>query len=127
MGKASDELTVKIAESQERSDILDFGWCWPILNARNFYRVHASHPLFKNYPQVIDTRNMETAFGELDEQVVFGEEVQGVVYCGNMVSECGASTDDDVIHVHTDDRPVQCVSVNEGTKDVVHHGLECGW
>ena len=55
MGKTTDELVVKIAKAQEGADVFDFCWDGPVFNAGNFYRVHASPPLFKNYPQCHNT------------------------------------------------------------------------
>ena len=46
------------------------------------------------------------------------------MYCSDMVSNCGAGTDDDVIHVNTDGHSAQCVTVNKGVENVVHHCLE---
>ena len=48
------------------------------------------------------------------------------MHCGNVVSNSGTSTDDDIIQVDMDDRSTQCVSVNKGAENVVHHCLECG-
>ena len=91
-------------------DVFDFCWGRPGFDTGNFYWVHASHPLFKNYPQVIDARDMKTALGELDKQVMRGKKVQGVMHHCNVVSDGGASTDDDIIHVDTDDCCVKHVS-----------------
>ena len=70
MGKTADKLVVKIAEPQKGADIFDFCWGGPVLDARNFYQVHASHPLFKHYPQVINVGNMEVTFRKFDKEVV---------------------------------------------------------
>ena len=56
------ENSIKIAKTEERSDVFDFGWCWPVLDARNFNGVHVSHPPSKDYPQVIHLRRMEKTF-----------------------------------------------------------------
>jgi hypothetical protein len=60
--KSSNERPVKIAKSKKRLDILNFSWHWPILNSSDFDGVHACHPLFNDYPQVINARDMEGAF-----------------------------------------------------------------
>jgi hypothetical protein len=65
MCKSLGECTIKNAKSEERADILDFCRHGPVLNTRNFDGVHARHPLFKNYPQIRDTRHMKAAFSEL--------------------------------------------------------------
>ena len=46
---------------------------------------------------------MEVTLRELDKQVMRGKKVQGVMHRCNMVSDGGASTNDDIIHVDTDD------------------------
>ena len=45
---------------------LNFFGYLPVFDARNFYQVHASHPLFKDYPQVIDTWGVEDALLQLE-------------------------------------------------------------
>ena len=105
MGKTVNELVVKIAEAQKGADIFDLCWGGPVFDARNFYWDHASHPLFKNYPQVINTGNMKMAFGQFDEEVVRGEEVEGVMDSGNVVLDSGTGANNDVIHVNTDNCP----------------------
>jgi hypothetical protein len=52
-------------------DILNFDWCWPIFNACDFYRVHACHPLFNDYPQLIDTWCVKEAFLWFEVEVMF--------------------------------------------------------
>jgi len=66
MGKSSNEGSLEIAEAQKGSDVLYFGGRWPIFNACNFGRVHACYPLFKDYPQVIYRRGMESALFRLE-------------------------------------------------------------
>jgi hypothetical protein len=60
--KSSNERLIKIAKAQKRSDVLNFGGCGPIFNTCNFYGVHVHYPLFKDYPQLIHMRGMESAF-----------------------------------------------------------------
>ena len=61
-GKSWYEYVVKIAEPQEHMDVRDILRFWPLSNTVDFYQVHASHPLFKDYPQVIDAWCMEYTF-----------------------------------------------------------------
>ena len=124
MGKTVDKLVIKIAEPQKRANIFDFCWARPVFDAGNFYQVHASHPLFKNYPQVIDTGDVKTAFGEFDKEAVLCEEVQYVMYCINMVGNGRAGTDNDVVHVDMDYGSLCGVAVNDRTENVVHHSLK---
>src|SRR5258707_1100874 len=71
MGESSNEGAVKVAKAQKRAYVPDLGWRWPVLDARNFNGVHTSHPFFKNYPQVIDTGRVESAFFGFEVEVVF--------------------------------------------------------
>ena len=59
MGKTLDEGAIKIAKAQKWLYIFDLGRRWPLLDARNFDGVYASHPLLKDYPQVIDAIGVE--------------------------------------------------------------------
>ena len=68
--KVAYKDAVKVAETEEGSDVLDFCWHRPVLDARNFDRVHASHPPSKDYPQVIHFRCMEQTFVQQEEEVV---------------------------------------------------------
>jgi hypothetical protein len=56
-----NEWSVKVAKAQKRSDVLNFGGHRPVFDTRNFDRVHAHYPLFKDYPQVIHMWGMESA------------------------------------------------------------------
>src|SRR5580692_5307540 len=69
---------VKVAETEERVYIFHCFWCRPVFDARNFDRVHASHPLFKDYPQVIDTRGMEDTFLRFEVEVVIKGDLKNV-------------------------------------------------
>ena len=61
MRESSNERSVEIAEPQKRTDVLNFGWPWPISYTLYFYGVHACHPLFNDYPQIIHLWHMEDA------------------------------------------------------------------
>jgi hypothetical protein len=62
MGESLNKRTVKIAKPKKRAYILNFGWCGPVFDAHNFYRFHVCHPLFNDYPQVINAGGMKCAF-----------------------------------------------------------------
>jgi hypothetical protein len=61
MCESSNEGTVKVAKTKERTDVLNFGWYRPIFYACNFNQVHACHPLFNDYPQVINAGGVKGA------------------------------------------------------------------
>jgi len=110
----------KIAEAQKGTYVLNFGGRWPVFDACNFDRVHVSHHFFKNYPQVIDTRCMEDTLLKFEVQVMFGGEGEYITNCGHMaMNRC-------VVHVDVNGSAKEFMFVNEGTKDVNHHGLEGG-
>ena len=48
------------------------------------------------------------------------------MYCSDMVSKRGTSTDNDVVHINMDDCSLHCMTVNEGAENMVHRRLECG-
>ncbi len=48
-----DEGTVEIEKPKYFSYFCGVFGYWPHVDARDFYRVHLCHPLFKDYPQVI--------------------------------------------------------------------------
>src|ERR1700735_1677542 len=75
VGKTPDESAIKIAETQKRTNILDFDRRWPVFDACNLDRIHASHPLFKDYPQVIYSRGMENALLWFEVEVVVGSQL----------------------------------------------------
>src|ERR1700761_1771155 len=70
-GKSPDKCAIKVAKTQKRTNVLDLVWRGPVFDRRDFNGVHACHPLFKDYPQVIDARGMENAFFRFEVQVVF--------------------------------------------------------
>jgi hypothetical protein len=70
MCESSNKRPVKIAESEERTYVLNFGWCGPIFDSRNFNGVHACHPLFNDYPQVINAGCYDYAEKGLDSAVM---------------------------------------------------------
>ena len=47
-GEAQYEGSVKVAETQKGTDILNIHWSGPVFNTLHFGRVHACHPLFKD-------------------------------------------------------------------------------
>jgi hypothetical protein len=89
-------------------DILNRGRCRPVLDARDLNRVHASHPLFKDYPQVINTRGVEDALLWFEVEVVIQGDLKNVGNCRDVGSMCAGwrhecfGGDCYVVHVDSD-------------------------
>jgi hypothetical protein len=122
---------VKVAKAEKRADVLNRGQCRPVFDARNFDRVHASHPPFKDYPQVIDTWGMEDTFLWLEVEVVIQCDLKNVGDCRYMSGmsagwryECFGG-DCYVVHVDSNRGAQQVVLRDGGVEDLVHKGLEC--
>ena len=81
-------------------DVLNFFQCLPVFDACNFYWVHTSHPLFKDYPQVINTWDVEEALLQFEVQVVFGSDSQNVTDRRHMVLISGLCGNGYAIHVN---------------------------
>src|ERR1700677_2543565 len=109
MGESSDKRSVKIAKPQERANILDFGGYGPVFNARNFGWVHACHPLFKDYPQVIDGRGMECALFRFEIEVMILRDRKDIFNGGNVNREGGGRSYGNIGHIDSYDGPLEGV------------------
>jgi hypothetical protein len=111
-------------------DVLNRGRCRPVFDAGNFDRVHASHPLFKDYPQVINTRGMEDTFLWFEVEVVIKGDLKNVSDCCDVSGMSvgwryeGLGGDCYVIHVNSNSGAQQVVLCDGGAEDLVHKGLE---
>src|SRR6202453_2034509 len=103
MGKTSNERPVKIAKTQEGANVFDFGGNRPIFNACNFRGVHACHPLFKDYPQVIDRRCMECALLRFEIKVVVLRYCEDIFNSCDVIWERSGRSDSDIVHVNSND------------------------
>ena len=56
-------------------NVLDLDRRWPVFDTRNFDWIHVSHPLFKDYPQVIDLGGMEDALLQFEVEIVVGSQL----------------------------------------------------
>ena len=83
-----------------------------------------SHPLFKNYPQVIDAQDVEKVLLQFEVQVAFGSNGQNVTDCPRMVPIGGLGGDSYVIHVNANRSAQQFMLSYDRAKDVVHHCLK---
>jgi len=123
-GKTPDKGAIKIAKAQERANVLNLVWHGPVSDRCNFDRVHTCHPLFKDYPQVIDTRGMENTLFWFEVQVVICCKLQNIGNRGGVISVAGSCGDSYIIHVNADRGSEKFVLSYYRTENVVHHGLE---
>ena len=68
--EAPNKNAIKVTETWERAYILNFGWCGPVLDARDFDGVHACHPPSKDHPQVVHFRSVKEALLEGEEKIM---------------------------------------------------------
>src|SRR6266702_4438367 len=97
-----DKRAVKIEKAYCPSYFCDIFGCQPSLDSCNFYWVHACHPLFKDYPQVIHGWHMEKAFLWFEVEVMLLCYLKDILYCHYMVLYVSACCNADVIHVYMD-------------------------
>src|ERR1700677_4432005 len=124
MGESWDQRSVKMAKGEEAPHSLDFGGCGPIFNARDLCRVHACYPLFKDYPQVIYRRGMESALLRFEVQVVILRHCENVLDGVNMIRKGGGRSDSYVVHVDSNDCSLYRVLRDDIFIDLIHHSLE---
>ena len=86
-----------------------------------------SHPLFKDYPQVIDTGDVEETFFQFEVQVVFGRQGQDVGDSCSMIIIVGMCGNSYIVHVNADGSTKEFVLSYDGAKDVIQHRLEGSW
>ena len=102
MCEASDEWSVKVAKSQKRADILNFGLPGPVSYALYFYWVHACHPLFNDYPQIIYSQCMEDTFLWFEIKIVLFCKFEDFGDACDVVCFIGTGCDGNIIHVFFD-------------------------
>ena len=105
-------------------NVLELLRCWPVLDAHNLYWVHVSHPLFKDYPQVIDLRNMEKTLLQLEVQVMFSCQGEDVTHSCSVILVVGTSSNGYVVHVNANGNIKELMLSYDRVKDVIHHHLE---
>src|SRR6266702_242518 len=122
--KVFDEWAIKIEESERFSYVCYILRYWPCVNASNFCRFHACHPLFKDYPQVIHGRRVKETFLRFEVEVVELCHFEDVMNSAMVVVEVGAGGNANIIHVHPNCRSKRFVFEDDIPIDVVHHGLK---
>ena len=71
VGKVGDEFSVKVCKSKERTDAFDRRGGLPVLDGREFGRVHVYISLTDDHTQIFHGRSVERAFGDLERETVF--------------------------------------------------------
>src|ERR1700761_5528249 len=100
--ESPDESTIKVAKTQKRTNVLDLVWRGPVFDGCDFDRVHRCHPLFKDYPQVINARGVEDAFFWFEVEVVVSGKLENVRDGCVMISVTSTGGNSDVVHINTD-------------------------
>src|SRR6266702_3468321 len=118
---------VEIEKSHCPSYFHDIHGRGPFVNSGNFDGVHACHPLFKDYPQVIHRWHMEKAFFGFEEEVMLLSDLENIPDCGDVVLHVGACCNTNIVHVYTDRGSSYFMLKDDFLIDVVHHGLKGGW
>src|ERR1700677_3397006 len=127
MGESPNKRSVKIAKPQKGTNFFDFGGVGPVFNARNFGGVHACHPLFKDYPQVIDGRGMERSLFRFEIEVMSLRDRKDIFSGGNVIREGGGRSYGNIVHIDSDDGPLEGVLCDDIFVYLIHHRLEgCG-
>src|ERR1700677_2078563 len=127
MRESPNERSVEIAKAQKGSDILYFSGCWPVFDACNFCGVHACHPLFKDYPQVIDRLSMESALLRFEVQIVILCNRKNVFNGRYMIRKGSGCSDSNIVHVDSNDRSSDGVLCDDIFVNLIHHRLEGRW
>ena len=68
-----DKTTVKVRESEEGLDVLNFPWFRPIRNGLNFLRGHGESVRRETETEVLGGGGMELTFLWLGEEIVLSE------------------------------------------------------
>ena len=109
---------------QKRADVLNFGWPGPVSYALYFYWVHACHPLFNDYPQIIYSRCMEDTFLWFEIKIVSFCKFEDFGDACDVVCFIGTGCDGNVIHVFFDFGSFGCPLLFDWSKNPIHHRLE---
>ena len=73
VGVVVDELTVKVHESEEGLNVLNFLWFWPIRDGLNFLCGHGESIGRETETEVLGGGGIELTFLWLGEEIVFAE------------------------------------------------------
>src|SRR6266702_1910913 len=102
MCESLHEGAVKVEKAHHFSYFGDICQCGPCVDPHNFYWVHACHPLFKDYPQVIHGWRMEKAFFRFEVEVMFFRHAKNILNGSDMSHHIGSCSDANIIHIDAD-------------------------
>ena len=109
----------------KRADVLYTFGGWPVLYTCNFHWIHTCHPLFKDYPQVINGGSVKDALGKFKEQGVVAGDLEDVGNSINMGWQGGQfGGNGNVVHVDADDSAQSFVFDNNVLVNGIHRSLE---
>src|SRR6266702_5968572 len=97
--KVFDEWAIKIVEPYKFLYFHDVFRYWPSVNSSNFYWVHACHPLFKDYPQVIHRWHMERALLWFEVQVMFFCDTKDILHHCYMICHVSPCCDTNIVQI----------------------------
>ena len=125
VSESFDEWPVKVAKTEKRMYVLNFDGCGPVSYTFHFYGVHACHPLFNDYPQIIHMGHIENAFFWLEKEVVPHCQLKYTCHSFNMVFHVGAGGHCNIVHVLAQFHATQFPFLNQQPENPIHHCLEC--
>src|ERR1700744_1814711 len=96
------EHAIIVAKAKKGASVGKVFACWPVSYAFDFDGVHACHPPFKDYPQVIDAGRMENTFFGFEIKVVFFCNLQHVSDSFFMCFYPLSRSNGYIVHVDTD-------------------------
>src|SRR5882672_864234 len=119
-GISINEMTVKVGETEEGFNVLDFSGFWPILDYLDFVLGHGEAFGRQHISEVFAGSDMELAFVCMGKKSISAESVKyfsdvSLVF-GNVVR-----IDEDVVQIDNEN------DINHVCEDVVHKPLESCW
>src|SRR5258705_12687739 len=114
-----DKLPIEVHKGKEGLDLLDLCWGQPLHNSVDLCRIHGNMVFQDDQSEVFNLLLLKLAFLWLEKQPLPSEGSKDLADNLPVFRE-GGGVDKDVVHVAYD-----FATVDELTKDVVHHHLEC--
>src|SRR5258708_19141804 len=114
-----DKLLIEVHKAKEGLDLLDLRWGQSLCYSMDLNQIHGDMVFQDDQSEVFDLLLLELAFLWLEKQPPPSEGSKDLVDNLPVFGE-GGGVDEDVVHVAYD-----FATVDELTKDVIHHHLEC--
>ena len=68
-----DEVTIKIAKTEEGLDVFYLPWCWPFRDGLDLFLIHGEARRQQEEAEIFHSLNVEFAFLGATEQMMFAE------------------------------------------------------